>query len=827
MKPLLSVILCLFCLKMSLGQGAPNTVSGFVLDENNDPIPYVAVYVKQLETGTVTDEKGRYFFDLEEGYYDLVFSSLGYEEQIIGLVINGEDIVKNVYMTSSLEELNEVVIRGSKKDPAYPIIREMIAHKKVYQKALDHYKCEVYTKSKSTTSYNKKVPKKDSKKYEKYVQDSIRMDSIRKSKYIPPRLSLLERQITLYYQFPDKFKEIKHAETLRGSKNRLYEPRPGPSDFNFYYNLIETRLTEAPLVSPIANSAFLSYNYKLLETFVENNKVMHRIQVIPRSMGNGLFRGEIVVVEDQWYIQSIHLSLPSKLLKAFDDLTIEQSYDLYSDSIVLLKHEHFNYTEKYGREEYIGSTDLSYEAYNIDTTFSKKHFNNEVRRVEMNAYVRDTSYWNLNRPEDLSLEEQQYVKYTDSLKALKEKESYLDSMDREYNKITWKNLLYFGQGYVNREKREVWYFSSLTGMIEPVQLGGARVLYWFTYHKEFKNRKSLFLAPNYSVGVLNNDHKYRFYGVYHYNPMKFARVYLWSSRYFSAINPDDNWVNMLKRTNYFENQKTMIAHFSELFNGFWMYASADYGVRSSIDKYKFWKFADDIFENNVPQSFAPFNSFNTELVFTYTPAMKYIREPYRKVNLGSKYPTLRLYYKKGWDNILNSITDFDFIEFEVFDRINLKKLGNSTYSMSTGKFFNANFLTLVDYKYQRGADPYLFLYPLENYQLLEETFPTFDWYIEGHYMHSFNGVIINKFPLIRKLGLRTLAGASYLYAFENDYLHSEIYGGFEKDFKLFKEKFRFGVFYAVGASNQGNQLILNEVKFSIKHFDRKNQRFEF
>ena len=59
--------------------------------------------------------------------------------------------------------------------------------------------------------------------------------------------------------------------------------------------------------------------------------------------------------------------------------------------------------------------------------------------------------------------------------------------------------------------------------------------------------------------------------------------------------------------------------------------------------------------------------------------------------------------------------------------------------------------------------------PNDNFQLLQQGFPTFDWFIEAHWNHHFNGVIVNKFPLLKKLGLKATIGASTLYAFENKF----------------------------------------------------------
>ena len=74
------------------------SVRGYVYSHENIPIPYAHVYVKFTDIGTTTDEQGKYFLQLEEGDYELVFSSLGYETKTVPTVVKKLDVVKNVWI---------------------------------------------------------------------------------------------------------------------------------------------------------------------------------------------------------------------------------------------------------------------------------------------------------------------------------------------------------------------------------------------------------------------------------------------------------------------------------------------------------------------------------------------------------------------------------------------------------------------------------------------------------------------------------------------------------------------------------------------------------
>ena len=61
-------------------------------------------------------------------------------------------------------------------------------------------------------------------------------------------------------------------------------------------------------------------------------------------------------------------------------------------------------------------------------------------------------------------------------------------------------------------------------------------------------------------------------------------------------------------------------------------------------------------------------------------------------------------------------------------------------------------------------------------------------FFEAHYEHHFDGWIVNKLPLVRKLKFQTLVGLNFLYTEENkDY--TELFFGIENIFNMFRIDF--------------------------------------
>jgi len=177
-------------------------------------------------------------------------------------------------------------------------------------------------------------------------------------------------------------------------------------------------------------------------------------------------------------------------------------------------------------------------------------------------------------------------------------------------------------------------------------------------------------------------------------------------------------------------------------------------------------------------------------------------EPNRKVVIGSSFPTFNLTHRKGWDGILGSSIDFDYLEAEIEQSIVLGVLGNMRYSIKAGQFINTKDLRFVDVKRFRQSDPYLFSNPLKSFQLLDTSLIARDPFIEAHIIHHFNGAIVNNIPLVKKLKIRTVVGAGAMWVQEGNFRHAEIMAGLERSFKLGpRRRLKIGLWGVLAESN--------------------------
>ncbi len=105
MKKLITIIfLMLFAQLLAFGQ---NTVTGTVFDQNAEPLPGVAVFVKGSSTASLTDSKGKYSISAKKGE-TLVFSCLGMREEEV--TVTGDR--HNVKMLVDSYALDDAVVIG-------------------------------------------------------------------------------------------------------------------------------------------------------------------------------------------------------------------------------------------------------------------------------------------------------------------------------------------------------------------------------------------------------------------------------------------------------------------------------------------------------------------------------------------------------------------------------------------------------------------------------------------------------------------------------------------------------------------------------------------
>lgn len=820
---------------------AGQSISGFIYDETNAPVPFANVYIKNTQAGTAADAQGKYYLQLNDpGVVELVVTSVGYKTLELSVQVeHREGVVKNIWLELDQQELEEVSISARRRDPAYEIIANAIDQKPQWNNQFERSKCDVYIKASEVITEKEKKKREREKKRQELEEkrkeneeteedpDAIaerkRKEAINK---IAGGRNMAEVQMTSYFERPNNLKEIREGFKKYGDIDGLFYTSTNEADFNFYDNLMDLgQLNELPVISPLHPASIVTYKFKLEETILENGEFVYRISVSPRKKGNASWEGQIWIVNNSYYIKKVDLTLSEEGLMVYRDFRIQQEFEMNQDSLVLLTKQEFDYTSKGGGQVFTGNTKARYENYEINPQFEKRFFRNEIAVTTQDAYEKDSTYWDKIRPEPLTKDEQRYQHVKDSITAVTTSEVYLDSIDSVYNRVTFMDIIWDGIGFSDRKKKRYLYFPSVPALINPFVIGGARLGPSVYYFKKWENEKYLGVGGQIDVGMRNQDVKGNVNLRYRYDPMHQGTIGFFAGKTFNVIVQNDAVTFLFQRSNWIEENRFSPYITRELANGLQGTAIFEYVERLPIDGYDFGPITEDWFGGNTPLSFSRYETFITTLRLDYTPFQKYMTEPYRKVILGSKWPTFSVTYKRGIPNLFGSDINFDYAELGIYQQFKVRTLGTSSYRVKSGQFFNKQDLRYVDYKIFPRGDQYFFASLMQSMQIQDTTLFANDLFVQAHYVHHFNGAFMNLIPLVNKLGIHTVVGASGLWIKDSQYQYGEWFGGVERYFKASRARWRIGVYYVDAVSSIGR--IKPRIKFAINRYSLRDQSWGY
>ena len=805
------------------------SLEGIITDELGIPIPYATVYVKNRpDLRTVSSEKGAYVLYVDIGSYDVVVKYLGFETLERFVVIRQGKNLQDFQLVPSTNQLSEVEIKVKRTNPGHDIIKKVIERKDTINPEQYSYSVDVYLKASEKRVVSEKRSKEEIQEELDKIKDPFEREERAKEIKLSStdNINMIEVELERHYQPPNKVKEIRTAFSKRGKTDRLYYTTTANSNFNFFSNILYVDdLNESPVTSPISWAGILSYKYKLVKQYVENGIKYHKIEIDARSSATSTLSGYLIIQDSVWMVKELSFRMEKGDLLKFDYFEIDQHFDNWGDTLCVMTKQIMRYGVNFKRDETNATTTVTYENYRFGQEFGKKYFSNEVAVTTAEAYDKDSSFWEANRKVQLTAEEMRLIRIQDSINAILNKKEYLDSIDAEFNRVTFWKVVWFGIDHRNREKKSQWSLSSLAGTIEPIYIAGPRISPNFDYFKKWDNERYIDTYTKLSVGILNADIKGTARIRYLYDPFKQSAVFIRFREDFDLIRQQDAISQIFLRDNFIENTRLEAGHYTELLNGLYLDTELEFNERRSISDYNFITILDSAINNTSPPKFETYQAFLFRARLDYTPGQKFMREPKRKVVLGSKWPTLYVGYEKGIPGFFGSDVDHDYIDFGIMQSFKIGTFGTTNYHAKTGKFLNSKILREPDYKYHRRSDPLWFSNPLYSFQGLDTSLPTLDFFLETHIVHHFNGALLNKIPFMKRTRIKSVVGAGYLYVPEHNYQYWEFFAGLERDFKLLKRRLRIGL-YGVYADNNFSPPS-GQFKISFSLLDERDMKYNF
>ena len=753
------------------------TISGKITDGNNQSLPFSSVQVKGSTQGTNANADGFYSLKLQAGTYDLIFQYIGYKKKVETIIVNANDI-KNVVLNPESYELKEVVVKDG-EDPAYAVIRAAIKKRKFYLREVDAYTCKAYIKGLQRL---KDFPPKMAKLINAMSGNTEnKIDSS-----LLGVVYLSESETKYHFRKPNDEKEIMYSSRVSGKNNSFSFNQVSDMRFNMYQNLILLEgLSDRPFISPISETALLSYRYKLLGTTFEDGKMINKIAITPKRATDPCFRGIIYIQENSWRVHSVDVYLTKEAKIDFvDTLRIKELNSPVNDTTWMTTSLNLLFNYKVFGFVGEGYFNAIFSEYDLHPVFPKNFFKNEVLKVEDGSNKKDSVYWMKSRPVPLTKEEQRdYIK-KDSVQKITSTDRYKDSVDRKYNKFKLGSLL-LGYNYFKTAKQFHLVTSGLlTSGIQYNTVEGVNASVKVGLTKKYDDNRSHNLIATARYGFSNYLWGGALNWTYLKNPKKFETFSLkigTSAVQFNSSEPINASMNtyytLFSNDNYMKLYKKSYAAFGykkELINGLVAYVNAEYAERSPLRNTANYLWIDDkhkLFTSNNPQkpltddsSFTVNNSFVVELGFSIRFKQKYITRPNEKRITGSKFPIINVLYTKAIAG-LNTKADYDLARMSIDDNIKLGLVGTFVYKLKGGYFLSNTYTDFMDYKHFNGNQTILANNDyLNSFKILPYyTYSTNKWYVEAHAEHHFNGFIFNKIPILKKTRIQEVVGGHALF----------------------------------------------------------------
>lgn len=786
-RPLFYLLVLLFFLA-EIASLQATALKGTIFGPDGEPLPFASVYIKGTSVGTTSNVEGQYLLELSPGSYTIVFQYVGYQQHSAEIIMTDKDILLDVTLQSFDVEAAEVVVRAG-EDPAYPIIRQAIKKRKYYLEQIETYSCDSYVKG---TQKVKDLPEKIMGRSLGEFRQGL--DSMGNG------IVYLSEAVSKLYFDEKKYKEIMISSKVSGDDNGFsFNSGVAMKEFNFYEN--QLTLGEAKLLSPIAQTALISYKYRLANTFVDGGKIISKIEVIPKNPLGALFHGFIYIVNEDWSIHSTELKTTGQAanISMLDTVEFRQMHLPIQDSIWKLFSQEVEFNLNVIGVKIFGRFIGVFRNYEINPTLDPKFFNAEVFKVNNDANKREMQYWDSIRPVPLTAEELKEYVQKDSLQIIWKSKAYLDSLDRVNNKPGFGMLL---SGYTYRKRYQRWSIR----IPSPLGTVAYNTVQGFYGHLEATFNKSLDEGNTkwYDIqGQLQygfSDKQLRGFGRFRYkfNDVNDARLEVDAGRRTQQYNPIEpigpminSLYSLLGRRNYiklYERIYGEVQYSQRFLNAFYFQANVSYQRRNALinsSDYSFFQQDVRNYYSNIPFDFGnppladlPFfashNHFAVDLYLRIRFAQKYVTYPNRRFHIDSKYPEIWINYRKGIP-LLGGVTNYDYLSFTLQkDELPIATVGYLTFRAKYAVFLNRSRMEFPDFAHFMGNQT-IYAKPdmhWRSYQLLPYyAYSTNRWFAEGHVEHNFKSFLWNKIPLLKRLGFENLAGYHFLYTPEmGDYM---------------------------------------------------------
>ena len=813
-------------------------VKGKVTDDSGNGLGFATVYVRNIETGTTTNNEGSYQIKLAPGNYDVVFQYLGFETDVRFVKVGDKMTNLDISLKPVSYQLAEFVVDSDKEDPAYTIMRKAIAKSDYHRQQLDTYSATVYIKGSG-----------------RLLDAPFFLRKLIAKEGIDSTTAFTSESVTeITYIRPNTYEQ--HVVSVRTSGDDS-NTNPNGYIFGSFY---EPKINDA--ISPLSPRAMAYYHFKYMGSFTDRGFYINMIKVIPKSKGDNLFSGDLFIVDDLYSIYSLDLHTESYGI-GFD---IQVIYSPVNDKVWMpINHQFdidasimgfdvvFNYLAVVSDYKIEINPDLDHnfevidENIEIDKAASLENKNitegdpllalnseEELTRKQLNKLIKeyekveneelkekdvtmitdesidslaskkDSSYWNAMRPVPLNDYEVKGYQKLDSIAIVNREEAAKDSL-KNNKKFKWFDIL-LGGGYKLNDRNHFRIYDMAT-QVNFNTVDGIYMGYKVKYTHTFTNDNSLSFTPKVRYAFSREAWTGTLEGVYDFGEnLRKGELIVEGGRFTSQYNSDNpiseinnSFTTFFLEKNYmkiYEKNFLLVSFEKQLWDKVDLMISSEFAERKNLENTSNYTLIDwktREYGSNNPTNIEldntqfPINdAWLADATITIRPWQKFMIKNGKKQPISNSSPSIGLSYSKGIVTDFSSI-DYDRLELNVKHKLEIGAGSALSLNLRVGGTLNSENMTFVDYKHFMGnRSPFETNDPVASYRLLPYyDYSTNDAYFVGHAYYKFRKLLLTQITLLRFTGITENVFVNYL-ATNNSGNYTEIGYGIDNIFRFFR-----------------------------------------
>ncbi|MCC8423500.1 DUF5686 and carboxypeptidase-like regulatory domain-containing protein [Mucilaginibacter sp. UR6-11] len=743
-------------------------VTGSVSESTSGrPLAYVNVSFPNSGHGTVTDKQGHFSLSAAGAFSEVSFSTMGYQ-QVLKAIKPGKVNKITLKLKPSDMQLNEVNITSVKRtkyrnkgNPAVELIQQVIDHKA--QNRMEDAGYLQYDEYERIGLSLFNIPQKllNSRFFSKYrfMLDSTTLINGQKQTTLPGYFS--EKLSQYYYRKkPEKTIQILQAEKginiikfVDTAGVDIYLNRLYGNHIDIYDNNIFVIVNQ--FLSPIADHSPNYYKFFITDTVQTAHGKLVALSFTPRTKGDLLFEGKLLVTLDGRYaVQSCELNVNKQInINFIRSLKIKLDFEPHADGRYYLTKSDVSADFGLLRNKGIavfGQRTVSYSNYVLDTPQPDIFYQGKSVQTAVNSGHNDTTYWAAHRLDTLTA--QQAGAYS------------------RINRL--QNMRSF--------KTATWIAATITGDFAdfgPVQEGPIGSL--FSYNTQEGGRfqvggrttpqfnKTLYFDGFLGYGTRDNALKYE---LNTYISLNKTPYYRYPNHYIKAGYLYD--VDIPGQSFAANSTQAALGSFQSGSTNYWLYDriySFNY-VQEFENHFSYnlgfrnWKQQPAgalLFQRNDGANSLVPNLTTSEITLglRFVAHEQIIQGTRDRHTIHSKYPIYNLQITQGLNGVLNSGYQYTRFDANIYKRFYMSQLGYADItlmgSLITGKVpFPLLNISPANQSIAYDPDAYNKMYYLEFVS---------DHYVGLNLTQSFNGFFLNKIPLIQHLKWREYLSFKALY----------------------------------------------------------------